>query len=1625
MTEEGKGPSQLGLRHMSAMTNGDHIVFSDDASVDTLAAFLTDTSEISHTDTSNDVPTSTSSLEATRQNQIEKQVVINALNRFILQAGNIYKGEKLSTFEESKLRDAATHAGLSMQVVDALLEQTADQNAAVDYCMASDDAFARKIREDPHKGGDGLNVTNSIWRIFIHKIIKQLLKDQNMQLGDIMEKPLLTSRLYEEASKCDPSDSQIRLTRNMLRLPRDYSEERKHVFIAESDAKLARIEAESKMEFQSRKPFHDIANRNLIHKLPPSEDYVESRDDDFSTIPCATQQEIPRSLRTVSEINDNLRDENCLSMIPCAAERRAASSPKITTQKKNSLIAIAPENRSTNRQGRKVENEGTSAVKRGLEMFEKSIKSQVNNVSPVKGRKLEQNASLSGNVSKARAMFEKVDCLAEPNKRLTSSDIHKIKQNKNAGKVFVALIQQEQDNNFLLLPKNENKSNCVEKSNARVEQQKLLKCRLRESKKSEFTIESSNEVQRRIERTKRQQCDPALLINDETTFRNLPKHEADCAIGAAETTTNQEDDKCDQFEKSDQQTSNSRDCSEDSQSLNDLSGQCNIVMDSVLLTNFPKDEVFETFDTPFITEDRGGISRELHTFNEQLFFSPFNLNEEPPPRQSHERIHNNTDDRNNKIYSKFSSISDRFKSNNLSIDFEIQTDDMAKEFNSILEQISSRSEDSCMIPIPPVEKDSRLDSVSEEKSRFEDQSDDVTREFELNLVHSSAAKEECNGLDGVFEKRRILSERPVSYHQTVVRNSRSRPNKTLCSRMSEENMSVVSKSKKYFEDLLQNDTTSSILSESSCGSILSSGSTSKYNGSNLDYEEGYVLGHDQYALQQIDPSLSFNQKRAESTWETFDSKFDAKTKDGDNFLVGSIEGMTLTNVDNNDQVDHKVNSIHSLLSSKESIERTVEQYNSSQGLGESYRPIDNRSLNQVSNTWEEKVTSSKQTPNRIGECLPDDHHIDIYSHGKQATEHTLLCQDIKNNPKGDSLVATQCFVDKIGEFSEQIQSSSPLKQESTYETNNRQGNLSLQYCENDEYSQSSSGSEFDALNPLSRNSETAKFTNLNTNSVTLNEYNSIREHHRGLREFLEQREGMHGEDIQQQRSPLEQSQINKLQCNGDKSEQHDHFEALNAFLAEYQHDENKCQRNIDTSKHYPSESLNTIFGEQQRDEMMIQSPQCVDDNLQNLSSTGSNDDNTAGMKKYSRNYTELQLTGEMHHYDLEVDQLTSTLSDTLQVETVTSGKDDDGNGLRDSYEVSWPITNEAGDQTENLEMLEEYGVPTPKTGHRVTQYHATNILDRPLLDLNLNNDQSLDAVEEERQSSDILLHQELDPSPHYTDNSIYQNDPKPDPSPEGGRRSIDTTSTPRLNNTTEVPEGASKEEFSLLNRFIEVASTNFGGNKLSVESESRVRSAALKVGLASKFVDQLLKQNRMSEVPDSTLTYDALQHPHHSELHQPASHENENKYQNYYSPYRHDSVPATLNDYGGEDSTYYTADYTRTTNQNRKREPTFDGCNAWGSIRENLGFLAKTCGINNFDRDDASSAVSAISWEDENDGLSRVRRRRSRGKLRDDDKTDSLTSGHNEVQHDVRIVPSPSVRNDDQQFERKMIRQLV
>merc|ERR1711865_345971 len=203
---------------------------------------------------------------------------------------------------------------------------------------------------------------------------------------------------------------------------------------------------------------------------------------------------------------------------------------------------------------------------------------------------------------------------------------------------------------------------------------------------------------------------------------------------------------------------------------------------------------------------------------------------------------------------------------------------------------------------------------------------------------------------------------------------------------------------------------------------------------------------------------------------------------------------------------------------------------------------------------------------------------------------------------------------------------------------------------------------------------------------------------------------------------------------------------------------------------------------------------------------------------------------------------------------------------------------------------------------------------------------------------------------------------------------------------------------------------------MGAQSESRVRSAALKVGLTSKFVDQLLNQNSKLEDSYSALTYDTLQHLQHYEVTEAVSHAYENDCQNNHPPYRYDGpISSAPYEYGhGENSTYYTADYSRTANPSIKREPTAENCNVWESIRDNLGFLAKVCGVNNFQKDDASSVVSAISWEDDNLVSSKFRRYQSKPRSR---------SNNVREQDKAACLSSPSIRNDSRQVSLLNVKQ--
>jgi hypothetical protein len=173
-----------------------------------------------------------------------------------------------------------------------------------------------------------------------------------------------------------------------------------------------------------------------------------------------------------------------------------------------------------------------------------------------------------------------------------------------------------------------------------------------------------------------------------------------------------------------------------------------------------------------------------------------------------------------------------------------------------------------------------------------------------------------------------------------------------------------------------------------------------------------------------------------------------------------------------------------------------------------------------------------------------------------------------------------------------------------------------------------------------------------------------------------------------------------------------------------------------------------------------------------------------------------------------------------------------------------------------------------------------------------------------------------------------------DPSPTARRSVSPSNRRASVGSIPELPEGASEEELKLLNRFIEVAASNFDGKKLSADSESRVRAAALKVGLSEKFVDQLLEQARANNEKDAANAPVSTVGVPHS--------------------------PVTR----GDGSGYYTVDLTRATKRTRKTatDGTEVGCQAWENITSTLKSWAN-CGGGGGGGDDGSSISSAPSVE--------------------------------------------------------------
>lgn len=250
-------------------------------------------------------------------------------------------------------------------------------------------------------------------------------------------------------------------------------------------------------------------------------------------------------------------------------------------------------------------------------------------------------------------------------------------------------------------------------------------------------------------------------------------------------------------------------------------------------------------------------------------------------------------------------------------------------------------------------------------------------------------------------------------------------------------------------------------------------------------------------------------------------------------------------------------------------------------------------------------------------------------------------------------------------------------------------------------------------------------------------------------------------------------------------------------------------------------------------------------------------------------------------------------------------------------------------------------------------------------------------------SWDSTAHEHSEPQYHADDGY------PPDPSPRQSQailsalqeNAADITqnrhaSTQNIPGIPDLPEGATEEELNLLNRFIEVAASNFDGKKLSADSEKRVRAAAVKVGLSQKFVDQLLEQaNANNEARQAQLQ------------------------QNFSVP---TEVDATDDQETRDDaSTYYTHDMTQFTRRARKRVRDV-GCNAWEQW-DNLTNLVRgwaNCGalgdVHHEDEDDDASSIS--STEDPyRDELTRKLRKGQRGKAKK-----KRTSQHQKSQSERR-----------------------
>ncbi|KAG7359649.1 hypothetical protein IV203_034747 [Nitzschia inconspicua] len=1594
------------------MADDTHTITSTgNVSVNTLAAFLIESSSQTNTDNNDEGSwhrqRTTSSMDARRHQQMENQAVINALNQFILQAGNIYKGKGLSNAEAARLREAADHVGLSMEVVEALLEQTANPNAVVDYCMRSDDVFARKIKEDPtlsrilrrdrsYAGRDGLNLSNSIWRVFMHKVIQQFLKKQHLELGDVMDKSSLTKRLYEEAFREDPKTSVMDENDfGRANLPRNYTEERKHVFISEEEAKRARMEAEARMDFHPRVPFDDLMHRNSFLVFPPADLPPGLRDDDLSLIPCAMERK-----------RDGPTEKQYVP--PRDSARRQSMPSAINRPVKN--VTTTPKGKD-------------SAVQRALAIFEKPSDSEPSAQFRERQhrephRRKSDGHALSSTVLQRRALFEKGSISAQSqangsalngwqNEAEFSSGSDSNNNPSRASRLSASRLalfsnNQASDSSNRLGKAN---SNVPSKSPAGSHVSRLQSSRLQNFSSTEKPVGWSDSTITSFSKER---------MKHRKSLGNAEARSFDIFNG--EITSDSSDGKGRKSLPGHKHSKSSNEPSQNSQVVRHTSASVFSKPGIICIGEENRDSVEEVYS---------GLTQSSSTsdeYAEEQSVPSLRVRKKSGSKDGNSRSTNQSKkSRDFKMgHSKGwvgfsdSDMSERNQGANENIqDVDLTPDVTHAKMPSQSKQqawqkaFAHRKKSGTMIN-STLSNDKKLNISDKYLHSFPTTSMVVTNATSssvrnssemLSNVHQTMKDTSMSRVDANvhrismdpdyewtnFEGNSFIAaqERKMSPKCEETFSDNDRYLSTYSS--SDGNKSSTSKPRKYFQKLLKNQIRPPLSDQDSIDVRHSStlSSADQYheldpypkNNSNTSWMREEIGNFEKTDGQGQHSTPKWgNDEGARESWVAFGTNHyahkgqdpDHKPKDTKRGSIMSEKARENTMVGNGRkqrrEEEEQVTPMAQLSNTGEAIFFEPSRISRVQDLVQKHERRSKKGTNGIGG-------EKKQNDNQNLPCSP-------------TFPFNEFCS--VDDPRQDS---SQDFAaTRRGGKHERIKDQTVKIPHSHRNSNERRGSVdciiepnSSRYNRPDDYGQDTFQS-------------TAQQWKRGDDQVGSPDGDLS-----ALREFRQRRDTLEPSlPIQRGNVELKKRILERNQGTYGTVEE-DEIDSLKDFLHDYQlppPNQLECKRSTRTDSYYG--------------------------NVQQ----------------------------EKHMQELEIKESSSTLSNLLQVNTATTEEDDDV-GLNSPHEGDWPSdridtqsreiglasptayrsSDSADDEFDEAEIraaAKQNGIPSPiieilirqskeaqrrdpRVGQTITgiaKYDSDTGLPASTRHLyngsphqahGFNIGRTWDTVEEEKCEWPVTAsHDVMQTTPCANLEHQVQGGGilKPDPSPVAGlvgsrystsfHTRMDPSSQPDYP-ATDVPEGTTSEDLKLLNRFIEVASGNFGGNKLSAESESRVRAAAFKIGLTPKFVDQMLKQQSEHNNTKDPFTYERP--AANAVNHQPPV----PVYHNYYGDPQqrpqtfHPESSSGQYAYGeetyvGETSTYYSADVTRTTKRTKKTQEN-EGCNVWESwenIRSNIGLaLAKACGTTTkTGGDDGSSISSAASWDENEKGPKRVRRKR-------------------------------------------------